>query len=89
MGQRIRLTENDLHNLISEAVSEVLNEGFGDRVNGAIRGFQSGAKKQSANEYNTGELEWILSRAKKAVQYGDPQNALEVLKEILYKCGQQ
>lgn len=47
MKQRIRLTEGQLHNIIRKCVNETVEEGFGDRVRGAVRGFKSGESELS------------------------------------------
>lgn len=56
MKQKIRLTESQLHNIIRRCVNETVEEGFGDRVRGAVKGFQTGASEMSNQSRGCNDL---------------------------------
>lgn len=66
----MRLTENDLHNLIMESVNNVLNEGFGDRLQGAARGFKQGAADMHNQELALKDADdWMRSQIEYIIRY--------------------
>ena len=45
MKQRIKLNESDLNRIIIESVNKILaQEGLGDKIQGAVQGWQNGKK---------------------------------------------
>ena len=84
MKKMIKLTEGDLHRIVKESVNRVLyNEGLGDSFRGAMRGFHSGANQQMANDEDAQMLWVINSWAQRGLKGGNPQQAMQVLQNIV------
>ena len=79
MKKTINLTESDLHMI----VKQVVNETLGDRLKGAVTGFQSGEQRQLANREDAFSLFDMVKQAKKVAATNDPQQALEFVHHFL------
>lgn len=57
MKKTIKLTENDIHEIVKKSVEKVMEEGIGDRLSGMWQGFKQGADamntaQRDAQDYN-------------------------------------
>jgi len=85
----IRLTENDLHRIVKESVNRVLyNEGLGDRFKGAWNGFKTGNDQMQQNDYDAGNLSYWVETAQRVLQTGNPQQAVNFLKNFVTQYGE-
>lgn len=83
MRRRIRLTESELQRIVEDSVNNVLNEGFGDRIKGAFKGFRTGANQQMANADDAETLTDVYNWAQEGIKSGDPQKAMKILQQIV------
>jgi hypothetical protein len=84
----IRLTENDLHRIVKESVNRVIiEEGFGDKISGAIQGFRTGKNLQDVNNADSdalrNQVDQIARDGIGKCQRNDIQGALNAFKQII------
>lgn len=83
MKRIIRLSENDLHRVITESVKSVINEDFGDRMAGAVRGFRQGEREMEYNESDSSFVDHIYKLATEGIENGNPEVALRNIVNLI------
>ena len=83
MKRIIRLSENDLHRVITESVKSVINEDFGDRMAGAVRGFRQGEREMEYNESDSSFVDHIYKLATEGIENGNAEEALRNIVNLI------
>jgi len=60
MGKVIKITENDIQNIVKNSIATILNENFGDKISGMWKGFKQG--NQSINNAMNTQQNYVNMR---------------------------